>query len=215
MKGLQPGGLPARKGVSNLKRIILGVFSIALVIALVAGVTYAYFTDTETEENNQLYAGKVNIDLRGDGTHEILLETTQSFKGGLVPGLYDPKIFEMDVYNQGWGVSTIPVKYRFKSEFVSQSVGGYWELLKVRVRHTYAGTANPSAWPVVYDGLLKDLNVNSIDHAIADYLDPNITHVYYFEYGLDSSAGNIYQGANATFNIVVDATQYNNPGWTE
>lgn len=200
-----------------MKRAIISLFSILLVAGLAVGITRAYFTEQEKIDENQLYAGKVNIDLRGGGAAgmKVLLDTTQYFKGGLVPGLYDPALFEVDVYNQGHGVSTIPVKYRFTSQFVSESVGGYWDLLWVKVHHYYAGTADPAGWPVVYTGLLKNLSVNSIDHAIADYLDPNITHVYYFEYGLDSTAGNVYQGANAQFNIVVDATQWNNPGWTE
>ncbi len=199
-----------------MKKILLSLLMIATVAVGAIGATQAYFTDREVLGTNTMAAGKVDIDLQGaDSVHEVLLNTTQSFKGGLAPGQFSSDIFHMEVYNQGWGVSTLPVKYRITSQYLSQSVGGYWDLLWVRVRHTFAGTANPSAWPVIYQGLLKDLDINSVDHAIADYLDPNITHVFYFEYGLDSSAGNAYQGANATFNILVDATQSTNPGWSE
>jgi predicted ribosomally synthesized peptide with SipW-like signal peptide len=198
-----------------MKKILMSILTIAIVSVVAVGFTKAYFTDTQAVTDNTLTAGKVNIDVRPGTPMNILLDTTQSFKGGLVPGQYDPTLFEVNVYNQGWGVSTIPVKYRFTTEFVSQSVGGYWDLLWVKVHHTYAGTPNPASWPVVYEGLLKNLNLNSVDNAIADFIDPNITHVYYFEYGLDSTTGNIYQGANAKFNLRVDATQSTNPGWSE
>lgn len=198
-----------------MKRIFISLLLILSVGVVAIGATQAYFTDTETITNNIMTAGKVDIDLRGAAQHQILLDVTQSFKGGLVPGSYDPALFELDVYNQGWGVSTIPVKYRMTAQGVNQSVPGYWDLLWVKVHHTYAGTPNPASWPVVYEGLLKNLNLNSVDNSISDFLDPNITHVFYFEYGLDASAGNAYQGANAQFNIVVDATQSTNPGWTE
>lgn len=188
---------------------------IVMVAVGAIGATQAYFTDTDTLGVNTLTAGKVDIDLRGDGIHSILLDTTQSFEGGLAPGIYGPGLFHLEIYNQGWGVSTLPVKYRMTSAFVSESKSGYWDLIWVKVRHTYAGTANPAGWPVVYEGLLKNLSLNSVDNAIADYLDPNITHVFYIEYGLDSTAGNQYQGANAQYNLIVDATQVNNPGWTE
>lgn len=198
-----------------MKKILYSLVMIAAVSAVAIGATRAYFTDQEVLSDNVLAAGKVDIDLRGDGPMEILLGTDQYFQGGLVPGEYSPDLFEMIVYNQGWGVSTIPVKYRFRTEFVDQSVPGYWELLRVRVRHNFAGSPDPANWPIVYQGSLNNLSVNSIDNAIADYLDPNISHVYYFEFGLSSSAGNVYQGASADFRIVVDATQYNNPGWDE
>lgn len=198
-----------------MKKILLSLAMIAMVSTVAVGATKAYFTETETVSGNVLTAGKVDIDLRPGTPMSILLGTIGPSGSGLIPGQYGPGLFQIDVYNQNYPVSTIPVKYRFSTEFVSQSEGGYWELLWVKVHHTFAGTANPAGWPVVYEGLLKDLNINSIDNAIADFLDPNITHVYYFEYGLASTAGNIYQGANATFNLKVDATQSTNPGWTQ
>ena len=198
-----------------MKRIFLSLVVIAIAAVAGIGATHAYFTDTATINNNIMTAGKVDIDLRQGTPMTVLLDTTQSFIGGLVPGQYGPGLFEVDVYNQGWGVSTIPVKYKFSADFVNQSVGGFWDLLWVKVHHTFAGTSNPSAWPVVYEGLLKNLNLNSVDSAISPFLDPNITHVYYLEYGLDSGAGNAYQGANATFNLVVNATQSTNPGWSQ
>lgn len=198
-----------------MKKIFISLLLILSVGAVAIGATQAYFTDTQTVTNNIMTAGKVDIDLRGAANHRIVLDTTQSFRGGLVPGSYDPTLFNLSVYNKGWGSSTIPVKYRMSSQFVSESKTGYWDHLLVIVRHSYAGRPDPASWPVVYEGLLKDLNVNSIDNFIADFLEPNITHEFYFQYGLDSPAGNIYQGANAQFNIVVDATQSTNPGWTE
>ena len=50
-----------RKGVSNLKRIIFASLSIVTVVALVAGVTYSKFFDTETSVENTLASGTLDL----------------------------------------------------------------------------------------------------------------------------------------------------------
>ncbi len=107
------------------------------------------------------------------------------------------------------------MKYRITEAFTSQSVGGLYQLLNVRVRHTFCGTPTPSGWPIVYNGALQGFDVNSIDDAISDTLGINITHCYYFEFQLDDSAGNAYQNQTVAFDLVFDATQPQNPGWSQ
>ncbi|MCJ7804644.1 hypothetical protein MUP35_02845 [Patescibacteria group bacterium] len=42
-----------------------------------------------------------------------------------------------------------------------------------------------------------------------------ISHEWQISLMVDSSANNSYQGATATFNLIFDSTQDNNPGWDQ
>lgn len=191
-----------------IKRIIASLAMVALTGALTIGAARAYFTDQETV-SFAMDAAKVNIKINGVASVPITL-------GNLQPGIWSPQQ-KLEVYNQNTPLSTVSVKYRFQDLFGSQSVAGLYDKLNVRVRHTFAGTPNPGSWPVVYNGPLKDLLVDSTvtPGMVAASLGVNITHVFYFDFELDTTAGNTFQGSNATFSLVFDATQTNNPGWTE
>jgi len=65
---------------------------------------------------------------------------------------------------------------------------------------------------VVYDGLLKDLNVGS-DSSLT--LASAASTTYNFKFQLVSTAGNEYQGRTATFDVDWLASQVENAGWTE
>jgi predicted ribosomally synthesized peptide with SipW-like signal peptide len=169
----------------------------------------AWFTDQESIVNNTVTAGEVDISINTEGsTHPFTV-------GNLMPGEWTGN-YNLGVYNSG---STVPVKYRITSDFVWDSAGGFYNLINVRAAHTFAGT--PGNWCATGSGLIKYegplylLDVNSIDDAISDTLGLNITHVWQLCFGLDSTTTNNYQDASATFNIVVDATQATNPGWSE
>jgi|FLYL01.1.fsa_nt_gi predicted ribosomally synthesized peptide with SipW-like signal peptide len=181
--------------------------------ALLAGVmalgtvgTAAWFTDQAVVEGNTLTAGQLDIDVPGSSAVTI---------NNLMPSATkwtDPLL--LNVYNTS--NSTDEVKYRITDRKDPSTPSGFYNKLNVRVGHTHAGT--PGNWCqdyVAWEGALRDLSVNSIDHAIVHYLPVNTTHVYWLCFQLDESAGNVFQGASATFSIVVDATQPENPGWSE
>src|SRR3990172_48752 len=50
----------------NMKKLLLSFFTIGVVASLVFGITQAFFSDTETSQNNVLTAGK--LDLKIDNT---------------------------------------------------------------------------------------------------------------------------------------------------
>lgn len=187
-------------------KIVKSLFAIAAVVAIAAGSTSAYFVDQEVIAGNTFTAGGVHIDIRGAGATPRVLTN-------MAPGVWTAPV-EYQVYNLA---NSLPVKYKFSDNKVSESVTGYYDMINVRVRHTFAGTPNPAGWPVVYSGPLKDLAIDSTATGgiISTTLGTNITHVFYLEYQLDSSTGNAFQGATATADLVFDATQVNNPGWTE
>jgi hypothetical protein len=190
----------------SLRKSVSALFATLLVAILSIGVigSAAWFTGQDTIPVTGT-SGQIVFQTNGPNTAGIALSN-------LLPDQWS-SLYQVDVYNTA--SSTTDVKYRITEAFTSQSVGGLYQLLNVRVRHTFCGTPTPSSWPIVYDGLLQGFDVNSIDDAISDTLGINITHCYYFEFQLDDSAGNAYQNQNVAFDLVFDATQPQNPGWSQ
>jgi len=189
-----------------MKRILSRVALLTATFSLLVAATGAYFTDQQVKGVNTISGGQIKLDIRG-GSLPVTLT-------GVNPGEWTGP-HQVEVYNTS--LSTTPIKYRFYDEKLTESVANLYNKLNVRVRHTHAGTPNPAAWPVVYEGKLKDLMVNSetTPGIISSTLGINITHVYQLEFQLDSTAGNEFQNQTAEFNLVFDATQPANPGWTE
>ncbi|MFA5197431.1 MAG: SipW-dependent-type signal peptide-containing protein [Patescibacteria group bacterium] len=168
-----------------MKRIALSLAIIATIAMFAVGATGAYFTDQKVVAGNTFAAGNVKIDIRGAGA-------TPQHLTNMAPGVWTDPV-EYDVYNLA---NSLPVKYRFTDNAVSESVPGYYDKINVIVRHTFAGTSNPGGWPIVYQGSLRNLLVDSTATSgiISSTLGTNITHVFYMQFELDSSAGNVYQG---------------------
>jgi predicted ribosomally synthesized peptide with SipW-like signal peptide len=186
------------------KRAILVVLVAIMAIAVVGYGAVAYFTDEVTAQGTYS-SGRVDISK---------LPAAKTFTvSNLIPGEWtSPE--EMSIYNSG---STTSVKYKFSATKDSESVAGFGDNINVIVRHTFAGSPNPAGWPIVYQGPLKNLNIDSTatPGVIASTLGENITHVYYYQFQLASSAGNQYQSQNAQFTIKYHATQASNPGWNQ
>lgn len=196
-----------------MRRIAMSLMTIAAVFALAVGATSAYFTDQAIVPNT-FSAGKLDIDLRGAYASGITIpiDTTQAFTGGMAPGVpMGP--YDIQVYNQGWGVSTLPAKYAWSASYSS----GNWTMfskINVVVREGNCDWFD-APWfagqGYLYDGPLSGLNKVTSGNPI----DPNITRCTRFMFTLDPSADNTLQGVNTQFNLVLDATQTNNPGWTQ
>jgi hypothetical protein len=132
-------------------------------------------------------------------------------------GMSDP--YMINVQNKQTPQSTLDVKYRYTAEKTT-STPNFWANLMVQVKTgACVGLGDLGYTPpgFIYDGLVKDLSFTSIDNTYytGDYLAPQNTHCYEFSFYLDEAAGNDLQGGNATFDIVIDATQPGNPGWGE
>ena len=142
----------------------------------------------------------------------------------LAPGAIDEdQKYMISVQNKPAVDSDLAVKYRYTSKKVS-STSGFWANLYVQVE---AGpcVSNDLGNPIqiIYDGLLKDLSFVNDDNtwytetnSAGDKVLPvNFTHCYRFGFYLDELAGNELQDGAATFDIVIDATQPENPGWAQ
>jgi hypothetical protein len=164
----------------------------------------AWFTDQATVPVSAT-TGEINFVVDGEDSAGITL-------ADLMPGVWT-NLYHVDVYNTA--SSTDEVKYRIREGNETQSVAGLYNKLQVRVYHYFCGTPSPELWPIVEEGNLNGFSVNSIDDAIADYLGVNIHHCYYFQFRLAPSAGNEFQNQSATFDLIFDATQPENPGWAE
>jgi hypothetical protein len=135
----------------------------------------------------------------------------------LAPGALSDKVM-ISVQNKGNPASTLDVKYRYRSLYTASSPG-FWDALNVQVEYGACGGFNLSyVMPTfIYDGPVENLSFTSVDndYNTGDYLPVNNTHCYRFAFYLDETAGNGLQGGSATFDVVIDATQPENPGWAE
>jgi predicted ribosomally synthesized peptide with SipW-like signal peptide len=183
--------------------IAFGVFA-AGVLAYGTVGSGAWFTDSESVPVSAT-AGTLDIDVRGPAAEGIDI-------AGLVPGeSTDP--FALEIFNQG----DTAVKYRFTA---SETGGtGLIDYLRVVV-----STGNCIGGPTGHDsfpGEVADVAVNDLDVTSllsiggASGLPAGITHCWSFVFYLDESVGNEAQGLDSTFDLVVDATQVDNPGWAE
>jgi predicted ribosomally synthesized peptide with SipW-like signal peptide len=195
-----------------MKKFLLSILTIALVTTVTFGVTRAYFTDRATVNDNTFTAGKLDFTLNGDMT-----ETQSVTLANMEPGVWSEP-YKMKVYNQNSPVSTMDIKYKISAVGQSESVGGFYNKLNTKFVHgfcdgSYPGDVNPTN---TYQGALSGLNWDSISSSIGGgKLSPNNTHCFAVYFQLDPSAGNVYQGASAVADIVVDGTQFINPGWSE
>lgn len=184
---------------------ILGAGGVAVAAVLGLGLTGtgAWFTDQETSTVSAS-AGTVDISLSGDAGTSLTV-------GNLMPGV-ESEPYSFNVYNSG---SSVPVKYRVTSSFAQNEL--LEDALRIRVEH---GNCVSGGISNVYDiespTLVRNLNFNSSESiAPTDSLAVNNTHCFELYFSLAPSAGNQFQGESATFNIVVDATQLENPGFNE
>ncbi len=199
-----------------MKRVFAFLMVVGLVALMVGSGFAAWFTDQERVEND-FSAGLLNIDLRGNdsGGVTIALPNTSAGTGqvgGMAPGVTEGPYY-INVFNQPNNSSSLPIKYRWYAQKTGGSMA-FFDKLWVKVQHGNCVAGGIDNKYVIYDGWLKDLQFNS-GQAISEQLDPNISHCYEFMFTLHKSAGNDLQGEAVRFDLIVDATQADNPGWGE
>jgi hypothetical protein len=187
----------------------------ALGVVIAGAMTYgavgsgAWFTDTDTVP---VSATAAKIDVEAIGPH-----STSITLANLLPG-ESTSAYQVHVYNTG--NSTVPIKYRIRSS--DPEVATLFNALKAEVRHGHCDGSTPlghsNSQGVVYSGALNVLQVTSPASSITaptGALAVNTTHCYSITFSLGSSVGNNMQGETATFDLVIDATQLSNPGWSQ
>jgi hypothetical protein len=194
-----PGG--EVKETMTVRKILMAV----LVLSLFAIMTYgavasaAWFSDTD---HVAVTATSGGIDITGNPTTMTVDD--------LMPGVYsDPQ--EFDIYNTG--NSTVPVKFRVTDQMLSGTDSGFYSKIQVKVNPWNCGAAGPEE-ATVYEGLLKNLDFNNSQQTLFhDGLPVNWTACFHIRFELVPSTSNAYQNQSANFNLVMEGTQLENPGW--
>lgn len=184
-----------------MRKILVSIFTIVLVASAAVVTTGAYFTDQVVSANNSGRAGKLYLKLTGEVSPTFTVTK-------LEPGQWATPI-NMGVENES-NDHGLAFKYRFTSVYASQTKPGFYNKLTLKVWQYANGS-----WRERYSGLLKDLSISADDFTSMRNLLNGREHLWRWQIGLDSSAGDVFQGAKATFNIVADATQTTNTGWSE
>jgi len=169
--------------------------AMVLVIGLVGAGTMAYFSDTETSEDNTFAAGTLDLDLTGGGP--LPFQVTSS--PGMAPG--DTVTGTVTVTNSG----TLALRYAMTTTPDNTSMLD--EQLTVVI-------TDPSGTPL-YSGVLSNAGIGnpaqgeqSGDRVLA----AGGSEILTFTVTLPAGSDNTYQGLSCTINFVFNAEQTaNNP----
>ncbi|SAI87280.1 hypothetical protein MBBA_0399 [Methanoculleus bourgensis] len=211
-----------------MKGYIVSILIVGLALGGMGLGTFAWFTDTETMEANEITTGEVDLvvstNIFGQKKPMIVTNLVPSKDTWTDAGL----IF---LYNKG----TVPLKWQ--GHFVK--TGG--DLVmdeKLQFRFTrLLGKNYQTEWEIPDDLKISE-SENMLEEATSeiDYKWTTISsadntvlnsgnlggtlgcrelRIFKVQVKLDENAGNCYAGKTAKFNVVFDATQTDNPGWSE
>lgn len=196
-----------------MKKILLSLAMIAMVSTVAIGATKAYFTASYTVSGNTFATGTMAFDLRSDvRTVHLPFQFT-----GLLPGIISANSTDIvNVYNHD-GSSTM--KYRLYFGYTGGEGALYNNMRFNAYRCDWYNGALPDvcgSWTnVTWQGWVKDYDGTANSIVSPATIGSNISNWWKIETWLDSAAGNSLQGKTATFNLVGNGTQPENPGWTE
>lgn len=190
-----------------MKMKLLGALGVAAVGLMGLGLTNtgAWFSD---QESNSVVAtaGALDVKFRLD-----LAENNTINVGPLLPG-EELGPFKMGIANPNSPNST-ELKYRVTSENES---GDLIPGLRARVVHGNCGDSdtvldNGNQFDIEPSKAVTNLDFTSAESITGGTLAVNNTHCFELYVGLPPSAGNEFQGATGSFDIVVRATQPDAP----
>lgn len=186
-------------GKTRRSLIILTLGILVGVMAFGVVGSAAWFTDQDSIDDNSIGAGVLSIDVRSEEG------VTQPFTiGNLPPGGDWTGPYPFGIYNDG----TLNALYDIGVADVVQSVAGFKNKVNVKlISYFGGGFADTCTGSAAYEGPLPGLSATTSDHVFGDPLLVNWTHPWKICFAVDSSAGNSYQGAWVTFDLVVDAYQ--------
>jgi len=215
-----------------MKKILMSLVAIVGVAAIAGGVTYSYFTDSETNEDNVFKTGTLDIILDDDGVYPYS-NSTPIFADANVGNMYPGYTAEPEytfVANPG----TLPFNWTFSVNQTADTPGtgggNLYNVLKVKVE---VANGNPYNYPAdgsfncetvsagwtevddlfVADGTYPD-KMGQLDagkgmcYRFTPYLEGNLVNVN----GVDVDDNN-FMAASATYELVVDAYQTNDPAY--
>jgi len=192
-------------------KILKSLVIVLAMAAMVAGATNAYFTASYTVSGNTFSTGTMEFDIRQTNTDTQHLPFSFT---GMLPGQIGEDQF--NVFNHA---NSTEMKYRL---YFTPTTGDpiHWDKIKFEAyRCNWNVGGSCGNWPgsPTAEGWVKDFDGSSEAASIVSpaTIGPNISNYWKFKIWLDTSAGNDYKNATATFDIVGQGTQPSNPGWTE
>ena len=192
---------------STKKALAMSMLSLVLCFAMLAGTTYAWFTDSVTSSANKIVAGTLKIDLE-------LLETDGTWTSIKT----DPKpIFDYDKWEPGYTAVRIlkienegTLALKWKAMFVSsESLSALADVIDVYV----LPSATALVYPTSLDGYTRVGTVaefvNTIEETTNGVLAASESAYLGIALVMQETAGNEYQGLDlgGAFDIQIAATQ--------
>ncbi|HUU63929.1 MAG TPA: TasA family protein [Dehalococcoidia bacterium] len=220
-----------------MKKILISVMVIAVAVAIVAGGTMAYFSDTEKSTGNVMTAGTLNMTIADNNegwNNGVPVTASWQSPSGWAPG----ETFTTGVISLR-NVGSIPINYLFTTYYnYSYTVADLAKVIEVVEYNEYIpgygwiDSMQPTQdlWKLVGDNLqpltLKELILASwvgdttwVDYCTGDGYDvvpagnPAIpvggTYQIYLVLKFADAAGNSYQGASCSFDIEFEGVQDN------
>ena len=201
--------------------IAVGVLTAAVCAIGVIG-SGAWFTDSEKVEV-EASSAKLDVQLDvcgpGGGTADGGIAVAWPISG-LAPGQMQSKCIH--IQNKAAPGSTLPVKYRYR---VANIDGDPADVASLNIHAYRADCSLTGPATFVYDGPLAGMDGSDLDWPGGGYvgddgrwdgpLPVGGRHCYWFEVYVPDSVGNEFQASTVSFDIVGDATQEANPGWSQ
>ena len=212
------------------KALIMSVLSMVLCIAMLIGMTFAWFTDTASTGVNKIQAGNLDVQLlmrdeANSGAYKDISDATEPIFG---PGstanmnnqstLWEPgktQVAYLAVRNAG----NLALKYNIVLNIKDSGLADALQYAIVPQRtltgesQTFTETVGP--WSSIEPGLkdrLPKVKVTAAPNGCLDEIASDSTKVNETEYfalviHMDEAAGNEYQGKDVSIDVTVVATQ--------
>ncbi|MHC1716741.1 MAG: SipW-dependent-type signal peptide-containing protein [Candidatus Dojkabacteria bacterium] len=198
-----------------MRKLLFSVLALGVVSVLAISATRAYFTDTATVAGNSIQTGTVDVTLSTSGTTLVPLTVNN-----ILPG-WVSQAYTVRSTNTG----TVPLKYAWSAAYTGGD-GTLYNTLDVRMEddafcagtqlwQKYPVPANPVSGP--FTASPDGDPLSGLSFIPTSYLNLNVGAVgcTRFTFTLPVTAGNILQGKTTQFNLVIHATQVDNPGFSE
>ena len=196
------------------KALIMSVLSMVLCIAMLIGMTFAWFTDTASTGVNKIQAGNLNVELEMyDGSRYVNIsknpapifgsDTSTVAQNKNLDTLWEPgktQIAYLAIKNEG----NLALKYKVALNVTNPADGkNLYKVMEYAIAPDAKGGMTAPAWTSgksVGTGtqLVSD---NDVSLAAGD------THYFALLVHMDEQAGNEYQGGKVDFDLSVLATQ--------
>lgn len=207
-----------RRAQKTKHALVASAVSMVMCCALLLGTTFAWFTDSVTNKGNSITAGTLEIQLN-PGDETAIFAQDDSF-------LWEPgRSQKASVTLQNTGSLWLKYKLSFSNVNVTNTehpdadITGVLDVYKVPAKEDGAEVTVEDLNQDNYLGTMKDLMAGTIGTegilapdgktgTIQNEPEVDDTDAFTLVIKMQDSAGNEYQNASVTFDIVANATQY-------